>query len=164
MGATTEKKEKPATPPEPKKTEQPETDADSIINQMAEIKAKTVPVEDYEKMKNERDKYRTAVISGALSVDDEPEKSRAELVKEMSGFNSGNVTNLKYIETALKLRERTIAEKGVDPFETNESPDGSGSRVAEGLQKMVEEAAGRPEAFLGIYQSSVRDEKINKPM
>lgn len=139
------------------------TDAEKTIKQINDIKANMVPKEDLEKALADRDKFKDALINGAALPDEEPLQSREELAKKMASYSSGNITNLGYIDTALKLREAAIDETGEDPFESSESPAGFGQRVADGLQKMLDEADGRPEAFLGIYQASVKDEKINKP-
>ena len=151
---------KKPTPPQQKPPTKPASEAETTIKELADIKANMVPKSDYEKALAEKDKFKNALIKGISIKDDEPYKTRGQLAKEMAAYNSGNVTNLKYIDTALKLRQATIDETGKDPFQYPDAGEGAGERIADGLQRMVDEADGRSEAFLGIYQAGVRDEKL----
>lgn len=81
-----------------------------------DIKANTVPKEDYEKVKAERDKYCKALIEGTQVVEEKKEpvdidKLRKELFSEDSDLN-----NLDYVSKAVQLRDAIIERDGEDIF------------------------------------------------
>lgn len=147
-------------------TPAPETDPAPVPSpeQVLDIQKNYVKKEAYDKL---QDDYR-ALVKGVLDGADitnpngEPESPKiSDLRKELYGPDN-NLTNLEYVEKTLQLRQAIIEETGRDPFlpagikETpSEADAAAAARVADILQKCVDEANGDPEAFDVILSKKV---------
>lgn len=138
------------------------TDYIAAIN---ELKANSVDRSKYDALKAENKKLLQAIVNGQGNegqiVVEKPgiEELRTKLFKS----EDSSLTNLEYIDTALKLREALIEKGEPDPF----VPTGSkynptqadyekAERVATILQEMVDESEGDPHVFLNEYQRRVK--------
>lgn len=129
-----------------------------------ELKQNTVSKEQYEKLKKENGQLLDALVNNKqLDIPkEEPvdiDKLRAKLFNTEQG-----VSNLEYIDNALRLREALIAKGEQDPF----LPIGSkvqptvemaekAENVAKGLKEMIEFADGDAGIFNAEYQRRVVD-------
>lgn len=133
--------------------------AQDFINEVKDIKDKMIPKEEYQKLVEERDKLKHALLTGVVEKDDEPIKSVDELRKDYSEIIKAGSNNLKGFETALKLREAVINETGKDPFMTEalqRIDPAFGERVAESMQDIVEKSDNSPNMFNAILSQNLR--------
>lgn len=133
--------------------------ADDFIKQIEDMKANTVPKNDYDKVLAERDRLKQAMLHGVTVKEAEQPKTLAEERKAYAEAIKGGVTNVQGFEAALRLREAAIRETGKDPFMTEAldriDPD-FGERVAGVMSSMVEQSEGNPEMFNALLSSTVR--------
>ena len=136
------------------------------IAEIQKLKANTVSIDDYNRLKNDNKKLITALASGETIGSTEPsnpEKNindlRNKLLKEGSNLN-----NLEYVETAVELREALIAQGQRDPF----LPYGEGvlptaedvecaNRVSNVFKECIEYADGDPDIFTSELQRRTVD-------
>lgn len=138
------------------------TDYIAAIN---ELKANSVDRSKYDALKAENKKLLQAIVNGQGNegqiVVEKP--SIEELRSKLFKSEDSSLTNLEYIDTALKLRAALIEKGEPDPF----VPTGSkynptqadyekAERVATILQEMVDESEGDPHVFLNEYQRRVK--------
>lgn len=138
-----------------------ETDYVAAIN---ELKANSVSKEEYAKVRSENKKLLDALVSGKeIDLPKEKPADINELRKKL--FNeSSDLSNLDYVDTALKLRTALIEKGERDPFlpigthvsETAEMYD-KAQAVADLLQECVDFADGDSGVFTARYQSVVSD-------
>ena len=136
------------------------------IAEIQKLKANTVSIDDYNRLKNDNKKLITALASGETIGSTEPsnpEKNindlRNKLLKEGSNLN-----NLDYVKTAVNLRDALIAQGQRDPF----LPYGKGvlptaedvecaNRVANVFKECIEYADGDPDIFTSELQRRTVD-------
>ena len=135
------------------------------IAEIQKLKASTVPLEDYNRLKNDNKKLINALATGegVATAAPEPEKNinelRSKLLKEGSNLN-----NLEYVQTAVELRDALIAQGQRDPF----LPYGQGvlptaedvecaNRVANVFKECIEYADGDPDIFTSELQRRTVD-------
>lgn len=138
------------------------TDYIAAIN---ELKANSVDRSKYDALKAENKKLLQAVVNGQgiegqVQVE---QPSIDELRVKLFRCEDNSLTNLEYVDTALKLRTALIEKGEPDPF----VPTGSkynptqadyekADRVATILQEMVDDSQGDPHVFLNEYQRRVK--------
>lgn len=124
------------------------------IEAIKEMKQNYVPKKEYEKVVKEKNDYFKALVNGE-SIDVKPEEpvNVEQLRKDLFSEN-GNLTNLDFIQKALKLRDEVITKEGKDPFcpyGKHISPDDSdyisAQKVADGLQHCIDVADGNSDIF-----------------
>lgn len=89
------------------------------LDTIKQLKESTVSKEEYNKLKEENKKLLGTILEGGElegAKAQEPKKSASELRKELFSEDADNFTNIKFIQTALKLREAVMEEGGIDPF------------------------------------------------
>lgn len=138
-----------------------DTDYVAAIN---ELKANTVSKTEYSKLRAENKKLLDALVNGQqIDLPKEEKPDIAELRKKL--FNKdGNLSNLEYVETTLKLREALIEAGERDPFlpygdrvtVTAEMYD-KAQAVADGLQECVDFADGDSGIFTAQLQRITKD-------
>lgn len=141
------------------KVEEKVENAADVIKEIADIKAKMIPKEEYEKVVADNAKYKHALLTGVTEVDGEPMKSATELRDDYAKAIKTGVPNVTGFETALKLREAVINETGKDPFMTEAldriDPD-FGERVAGVMSELVEQSDGNPQMFNALLSQNLR--------
>ena len=143
--------------------EMSETDTDYVAA-IQELQNNTVSKAQYEKLRGENKKLLDALVNGQqIEVPKEEKADVSELRKKL--FNKdGNLNNLEYVETALKLRNALIDAGERDPFlpygdrvtVTAEMYD-KAQAVADGLQECVEFAEGDSGIFTAQLQRITKD-------
>lgn len=135
------------------------------IAQINELKKNSVPVERYNKMVKENQQLlNTLVNNGQMEQNTiaAPKESIDELRAKL--FDNKSKSNLEYVETALKLRDRLMEEGFEDPF----VPQGKkisatredyelAEKVAEGFRSCIEYANGDSEVFTNELQRITKD-------
>lgn len=140
----------------------------NYIEQIEQLRANSVSKEKYNKLVAEHNKAMNALINGGQLEQKPVEKRSAEEVRKEL-FNGDNLSNLRYAELALELRDAVIAEGGIDPFvpqgkkikATREDYE-SAEMVADGLRRCIEYADGDSEVFTNELQRITDDVVINR--
>lgn len=126
------------------------------IEAIKEMKANTVDKEAYLKLKEENKQLLNSLVNGE-GVDTpavEEKESIEELRSKLFGTKRQDLTNLEFVENALKLREALMEKGETDPF----VPTGSkikpedddfekAEKVAKVLKDCVDYADGDPDVF-----------------
>lgn len=146
-------------------------DAKTYLDKLNEIKKNSVSLEDFNKLKDERDQLLDASINNfQLEAPDSKEDAeqvdidalRKELYKDdFSG------SDLEYITKTLKLRQALLDEGKPDPF-LGKLKDGlataedieKAQRVANGFQHCVDYSQGDNNLFLAELQRITIDEGL----
>lgn len=133
------------------------------ISAINEIKANSVSKEAYEKLKKENKQLLDSLVSGK-ELDIEAAKPVDVNELRVKLFGDNELTNLEYIDTALKLRAAVIEQGEVDPFlpvgakaAITDADIETAERVAQELQEMVDIADGNHVIFNQEYQRRVSD-------
>lgn len=146
------------------------TTNEDYINAIKTLKQNSVERTKYNSLKEENKKLLNALVNGQEYVDNNNIQQNNENIDSLrKELNKEGITNLHYVETALKLREALINDGQEDPF----VPQGSkynptqldydrANRVATILQEMVDDSDGNPAIFLNEYQRRVKDTNISK--
>lgn len=150
---------------------QPDEQQDDYIAAIAELKEKSVPREQYAKLKEENAKLLRSLINGETieGVDQSSIPDVAELRKQLFD-GEAELTNLEYVTKALELRETLISQGERDPFlpygekiaPTKEDEEAAG-RVARVLQECVDYAQGDSSIFTNELQRVMIDTAPKKP-
>lgn len=135
------------------------------IAEIQKLKANTVSLDDYNRIKADNKKLINALATGegVATAAPEPEKNinelRNKLLKE-----GNNLNNLEYVKTAVELRDALIAQGQKDPF----LPYGKGvlptaedvecaNRVANVFKECIDYADGDPDIFTSELQRRTID-------
>lgn len=134
------------------------------IEAIKEMKQNLVDRSAFDKLKSENKKLLDALVNGQqIETPKEEKPDVAELRKKL--FNKdGNLSNLEYVDTALKLRNALIDAGERDPFlpygdrvtVTAEMYD-KAQAVADGLQECVDFAEGDSGIFTAQLQRITKD-------
>ena len=136
------------------------------IAEIQKLKANTVSIDEYNRLKNDNKKLISALASGETIGSTEPsnpEKNINELRNKLLKEGS-NLNNLEYVKTAVELRDALIAQGQKDPF----LPYGEGvlptaedvecaNRVANVYKECIEYADGDPDIFTSELQRRTVD-------
>ena len=89
-------------------------------------------------------------------IEEQPKtKPAKELAKEF--IQNQQISNRAYIKNALEYRQAMIKEFGKDPFNDGKTDPAETQRVADALQKMVDESDSDSE-FRYLFDQSVEDD------
>lgn len=136
------------------------------------LKDNTVSKEQYEKLRAENKKLLNAVLNDQKADNKEEPVETVEQLQndlrkiksELANAQEKGMSNLEFTSKALKYREKAMKLGLQDPFVPN-TPTGpeendfrSAERVAEVLQKCVDEAKGNPATFRNLFEQAVRDD------
>lgn len=135
------------------------------IDAINELKANSVDKESYDKLRAENQKLLASLISGnkieepEIEVEYDPNELRKKL------FNKDqSLSNLEYIDTALKLRDALIQKGERDPFlpvgsrvDENVEQHETAEKVASILQECVDFAQGDSGIFSAELQRRTSD-------
>ena len=149
-------------PDETNPNEQQEID---YIAAITELRDKSVPKEQYAKLKEENSKLLKSLINGEAieSVEQLSRPDVTELRKQLFD-GEAELTNLDYVAKALALRAELIEQGNIDPFlpygekiaPTNEDIEAA-DRVAKVLQECVDYANGDSIVFTNELQRVMID-------
>lgn len=143
---------------------------EDYLDTIQKLKESTVSLDEYNRLKNDHKKLLNTVLEGG-SVDvaaTAPKRKASEIRTELFSDDADNFSNLKFVETALELREAVLDEGGIDPFvpvgqrisATDEDYE-KAQKVADALQSCVEIAAGDEGVFIRELERITVD---NAPM
>ena len=160
----------PAPSPKPGETKPSESESD-IVKAYAELKKNSVSIEEYNKLKAEKDEIIKSVIDGDGSTPGNGQSTPPEEVDipalrgELYGEHSAKLSNLEYCKKTLKLRKAVIEKEGYDPFlphGANIKPDSDdiekANNVADVMEQCIEEADGNSEVFTALLQARTNND------
>ena len=136
------------------------------IAEIQKLKANTVSLDEYNRLKADNKKLISALASGETIGSTEPSNPEKNIndLREKLLKNGSNLNNLEYVKTAVDLREALIAQGQRDPF----LPYGEGvlptaedvecsNRVANVFKECIEYADGDPDIFTSELQRRTVD-------
>lgn len=132
-----------------------------------ELQNSTVSKTQYDKLKSENKKLLDALVKGEKL--DQPAVNKPSIDEMRKELFTGDLSNIDYVNTALKLR-RALMEKGErDPFlpvgekvrDTAEMYE-TAQRVADGLQACVDFADGDSGIFTAQLQRITKESALPK--
>ena len=143
---------------------------EDYLDTIKKLKESTVSLDEYNKLKDDHKKLLNTVLEGG-SVDvaaTAPKRTVEEVRKELFSEDADNFSNLKFVKTALELRDAVLDEGGIDPFvpvgqrisATDEDYE-KAQKVAEALQSCVDIAASDEGVFIRELERITVD---NAPM
>lgn len=139
--------------PNEAKQENAGQDNSSYIEAIKEMKEKSVPRAEYEKLQAENKQLLNSLVNGEPGPKEET-KEEVNVEELRKDIFTKPMTNMEYIEKALKLRNELIEKEGIDIFvgsgkgfvPSNEDYE-TAQRVADAFQSCLEVANGNPEVF-----------------
>ena len=154
-----------------KRNETEENNVD-YIEAIKELKRTTVSKDQYEKVVEDNKKLLNAVLNDQV-VEGEPKKVTVEELqnnlkqykKDLANAQENGMSNLEYVDKALKYRETALALGLQDPFVPNNAISGpddndfkTAQKVADRLKETVEKSNGNPTVFRTLCEELVRDD------
>lgn len=130
-----------------------------------DLKKSTVERREYEKLLEENKKLLNTIVgtSGTPTESAKPEPVDIQALR--TKLTTTEMTNLEYVQTALKLREALIAKGEPDPFlpiGKKVSPTAidfeKAEQVADVLNECVEKSQGNPTDFTIALKGRIRDD------
>lgn len=143
----------------------PESQDQKYLDVIKELKEKSVPKEDYDRVVADRDKLLNDYLNGGSTapevvVDTTTEK---ELIDALYGDKAQELSNLEYWKKTCKLREMQMERGMIDPS-VPRGRDGGGpttedfarsARVFEVIQECIDASGDDPEKFNDLLDSKV---------
>ena len=148
--------------------ENQETDYISVIN---ELKANSVPLDKFNKVKDENKRLLDTLVRGdSISQDQvKPRESMESLRKSLYGSGSDSLSNLDYWTKTLELREQIIESGKEDPFVpqghnvvATEEDRAAAQRVADVVKHCIDVADGDSLVFTNELQRRTADVNMLK--
>ncbi len=145
----------------------------NYIKTINEMKKNSVSKDLYTKVIEENKQLLATIANGNYHTDEEEEQVKKEEPVDLDAIRkemfSGNCSNLKYAENALKLREEILKKDGTDIFlphgshikPTKEDVE-SVTNVVSCLQHCIDEADGDSSIFTLELQKFLTDPIITK--
>lgn len=136
---------------------EPEMTANEYINQINDLKEKTVSREEYERIKNDNRELAKALINGTganIPGITKPEKKPDldDLRKKL--FTKKSKNDLEYFTNLLALRDGVMADGQPDPFlpinrefRATAQDEADAERIATQIKEAIEYADGDPAVF-----------------
>ena len=148
-----------------------ENENNDYIEAIKQLKENSVSKEQYEKVKEDNKKLLNAVLNGQ-TVEQEQKKESVEelqndlrtLKKDLANAQESGMSNLEYVDKALKYRDKALALVLMDPFVPNSplGPDDNdfqtAQKVADRLKEIVDQSEGNPAVFRNLFEQLVRDD------
>ena len=144
--------------------------AAEYIEAIKEIKANSVPRDEFEALEKEKKDLLKALIEGG-QIDQQTAKEKPDIkVLRAEIFNEDNkLTNLEYAKKALALRAAVLEETGQDiflPYGANISPTPDDSeaaeKVANAFQSCIDYADGDSQLFTQELQRITKKENFRR--
>ena len=136
---------------------EPEMTAKEYINQIKDLKEKTVSREEYERIKNDNKELAKALINGTGAnipgiTKPEEKPDLDDLRKKL--FTKKSKNDLEYFTNLLALRDSVMADGQPDPFlpinrefRATAQDEADAERIATQIKEAIEYADGDPAVF-----------------
>lgn len=137
--------------------DEPEMTANEYINQINDLREKTVSREEYERIKNDNKELAKALINGTGAnipgiTKPEEKPDLDDLRKKL--FTKKSKNDLEYFTNLLALRDGVIADGQPDPFlpinrefRATSQDEADAERIATQIKEAIEYADGDPAVF-----------------
>ena len=109
-------------------------------------------------------KLQNEIINGGYESSTEEKEQPVDIQALRNDLFTKDLSNLDYCTKALQLRNALIEKGENDPFlpigekiQPTDEDIKCAEKVADGLQRMIDESNGSPDAFNALYQSRVVD-------
>lgn len=139
------------------------------LKAIQDLKKNTVERREYEKILEENKKLLKTIVETTGTPTESAKPEPVDIQELRTKLMSTEMTNLEYIQTALKLRNALIEKKLPDPFVPigkKVSPTAidfdKANQVAEVLNECVEKAQGNPTDFTIALKGRIRDDGTKK--
>jgi hypothetical protein len=136
---------------------------EQYIAAINELKANTVSKDAFLKLKQENKQLLDSLVNGQ-SIEQKVEAPKQSIDSLKKHLQEEGLSNLDYVSTSLELRNRVLAEQGIDMYCPNGAKYVStyddqmaAQRVAEQFQEMVDLADGDSNVFDNEFQRRVKD-------
>lgn len=145
--------------------EQQDNDYIAAIN---ELREKSVPKEQYNKLKEENAKLLKSLINGeTIEAPEAPDGPDIAQLRQDLFSGDGQHTNIEYVSKALELRDALIAAGERDPFlpfghqikPTAEDIEAA-NRVAKVMRECIEDADGDSQLFTALLQREIENDTV----
>lgn len=146
-----------------KKVDEEEVD---YIAALEDLRANTVPLEKYNKVKDDNRRLLNSLARGEAISQDKiiPKESDADLRKALYGNGCEGISNLDYWKKTLELRNRIIESGREDPFVpqghnvvATDQDRAAAQKVAEVVQRCIDVADGDSLVFTNELQRCTAD-------
>ena len=129
-------------------------DNSNYIEALKEMREKSVPRAEYEKLEKENKQLLQSLVNGEPGPTEKVETQPVNVDELRTDLFTKPMTNMEYIQKALELRNQLIESQGIDIFvgsgknfvPTNEDYE-TAQKVADAFQSCLEIADGNPEVF-----------------
>lgn len=136
---------------------------EQYIAAINELKANTVSKDAFLRLKQENKQLLDSLVTGQ-GIEQKPEAPKKSIADLKSHLQEEGLSNLEYVATSLELRNRVLAEEGIDMYCPNGAKYVStyddqmaAQRVADQFQEMVDLADGDSNVFDNEFQRRVKD-------
>lgn len=156
---------------EDENTTQEEQQELDYVAALTELREKSVPKEQYAKLKEENAQLLKALINGE-TIEGIPQASESDVdeLRKQLFSEEAQLTNLEYVTKTLELRDAIISKGDPDPFlpvghqisPTNDDIEAA-DRVAKILRNCIEYADGDSTIFTNELQRVMIDTGPKKP-
>lgn len=160
----------PTPAPTPKDPKPEDKSVVELTKALEEARKNSVPKEQYEKLKKEKEDIVASIINGDGKVGNgqqtPPEEVDVSALREdLYGPKSSELSNLEYCQKTLQLRKAVIEKNGYDPFlphganikPTSEDIE-KADNVAKVMQECIDEAEGDSGVFTALLQSKTNND------
>ena len=157
--------------PEEKKKEEDKPKEESqleLAKAYKDLKEKSVPKEEYEKLQKENKELIQQVINGEGGGNGQPTPDKVDikqLREELYGPKGADLSNLEFWEKTLQLRQAVIEQEGYDPFlphgakiKPNEQDVERAEAVAKTVQECIDKSEGSSEVFTALLQQETAND------
>ena len=148
-------------------SEQVEDSSVDYLEALKTLKQNTVSKSDYDAVREENKKLINSIVNGQSEFKEEEVKKSYDISELKAKLNSGDLTNLEYVDTALKLRDTVIEQGKPDPFlpiGNNIMPSQTdiecAERVANVFKECIEYAQGDNDIFTNELMRRTIDVKL----
>ena len=156
-------------PEEKKEEKKPNEESQlELAKAFKDLKEKSVPKEEYEKLQNENKELIQQVINGEGGGNGQPTPKQVDikqLREELYGPKCADLSNLEFWEKTLELRQAVIEQEGYDPFlphgakiKPNEQDVERAEAVAKAVQECIDKAEGSSEVFTALLQQETAND------
>lgn len=132
------------------------------LDQIKKLKENTVSREEYDKLRKEHKKLLNDYVAGNYENEENPEKRDIEVIKKE--LFKRDISDVKYAELSLELRERVMEETGEDIFVGNNPMNPptdedykKAQHVADVLQDAVDYSGGNNVKFIAELSTRIND-------
>lgn len=145
-------------------TTEEQNPADVYAQQIAELKANTVPRDRYERLEAEKNALAKQLREQPMPEPaPKPEKPKADIEALKKQLGRPNLTDLETWEAHQKLREAALEQGLRDPYlptskeySPTQADEERAQRVYDFVNTIIEEADGDPKLFASLMKARVR--------